>query len=75
MNPSEKFVRFAAECEAMARSMQARKSKSVWMQMAERWLRCAALYEREALAARDAHLVKRRRAPADKWAQQEAGAN
>jgi hypothetical protein len=75
MNPSEKFVKFAAECELMAKSTQTRESKSVWMLMAERWLRCAELYDREASAARDAHLAKRRRAPADKWAQEEARAN
>jgi hypothetical protein len=75
MNPSEKFVRFAAECELMAKSMQTRESKSVWMLMAERWLRCAALYNRKVSAAREAHLAKRRRASADKWAQEEAGPN
>ena len=75
MNPSEKFVRFAAECELMAKSTHIRESKSVWMLMAERWLRCAALYDREASAARDADLAKRRRAPADNWTQHKAGPN
>jgi hypothetical protein len=33
----------------MAKSTHSRESKSVWMLMAERWLRCAELYDREAL--------------------------
>jgi hypothetical protein len=43
----EHFQRFAAECEAMARGTRNPKDKEVWMGLAQRWLRCAALVEHE----------------------------
>jgi hypothetical protein len=48
----EQFQRFAAECEAMANGTRNRKDKEVWMGLAQRWLRCAALMEREEADAR-----------------------
>ena len=39
--------RFAAECEAMAKGTRDPRNKEVWRGLAERWLRCAALVERE----------------------------
>jgi len=39
--------RFAAECEAMAKGTRDSRNKEVWMGLAQRWLRCAALIERE----------------------------
>ncbi len=43
----EHFQRFAAECEAMANGTRNPKDKEVWMGLAQRWLRCAALAEQE----------------------------
>jgi hypothetical protein len=43
----EHFERFAAECEAMADGTRNPLEKELWMGLAERWLRCAALMERE----------------------------
>ena len=43
----EHFQRFAAECEAMAYKTRSPKDKEVWIRLAERWRRCAALMERE----------------------------
>ena len=43
----EHFQRFAAECEAMADGTRNPLEKELWMGLAERWLRCAALMERE----------------------------
>ena len=43
MNPSEKFLRFAAECEAMAKFARSRESKATWARLAARWIRCAEL--------------------------------
>jgi hypothetical protein len=43
----EDFQRFAAECETMANSTQNPEDKEVWIGLAQRWLRCAALMERE----------------------------
>ncbi len=45
MNPSEKFLRFAAECEAMAKSARSPESKATWNRLAVRWVRCAELTE------------------------------
>jgi len=39
--------RFAAECEAMAKGTRDQRDKQVWKGLADRWLRCAALIERE----------------------------
>ena len=43
----EHFHRFAAECEAMADGTRNQKDKEVWMGLAQRWLKCAALMEQE----------------------------
>jgi hypothetical protein len=69
MNPSEKFIRFAAECELMAKFTHNPENKTVWTRMAERWLRCAQLYERESSAVHSASHAKRRRMPAQSWPQ------
>jgi hypothetical protein len=45
MDPSERFLRFAAECELMAKFTHSPENKTVWTRMAERWVRCARLYE------------------------------
>jgi hypothetical protein len=64
MNPSESFVRFAAECELMAKSTHISENKIVWIRMAERWRRCAELNDHKTSAAHDANLAKRHRTPA-----------
>ena len=56
MNPSEKCVMLAAECERMAELTHTPESKCVWIRMAERWLQCAQLHDREASAAHLASL-------------------
>ena len=43
MNTSEKFLRFAAECEFMAEFTHNPENKTVWSEMAERWIHCAEL--------------------------------
>jgi hypothetical protein len=64
MDPSEKFVKFAVECERMAKFTHTPEDISLWKQMAQRWIRCAELYDGETSAAHYAHLAKRRRTPA-----------
>ena len=39
--------RFAAVCEAMAKGTRDPRDRQVWRGLAERWLRCAALIERD----------------------------
>jgi hypothetical protein len=64
MDASDRFLRFAAECELMAKGSQDAKNKTVWRSIAERWTRCAELVERQNSSAQDARSMKRRRKPA-----------
>jgi hypothetical protein len=62
MDPSEKFQRFAAECERMAKFTHSPENRTIWTRMAERWMRCAELYERQSSAVHAAGSAKRHRA-------------
>jgi hypothetical protein len=61
-DPAEKFLRFAAECELMAKFTRSRENKTIWTRMAERWVRCARLYDRRGAPVHSA--PRRHRAPA-----------
>jgi hypothetical protein len=58
MEASERFLRFAAECELMAKATRNPKNKTVWRGIAERWTRCAELVERQNSLAKDARSMK-----------------
>jgi hypothetical protein len=62
MNMSEDFERRASECELMAKLTRTRENRAVWIRLAERWLRCARLIDRQTSAVHDANLAKRDRA-------------
>jgi hypothetical protein len=47
MSASERFLKFAAECELMAKFTPSPENKVTWHRMAERWVRCAEVYERQ----------------------------
>ena len=64
MDPSEKFLRFAAECELMAKFTHSRENRAVWTRMAERWLRCAQLYDVAGAPKRSNAAARRHRVPA-----------
>jgi len=68
MNTSEKFLRFAAECKFMAKLTRNPESKTVWSHMAERWLRCAELCDRQSSAAHYGSSTKRHRKTTPSWA-------
>jgi hypothetical protein len=68
MNPSEKFMRFAAECEHMAKFTRSPENRTVWIRMAERWMRCAQLYDRESSAVHSASVARRHRPANHGWA-------
>ena len=68
MNTSEKFLRFAAECEFMAQFTHNPKNKSVWSDMAERWLRCAELFDRQSSSAHYGNSTKRHQKSTRTWA-------
>jgi hypothetical protein len=47
MDTTDQFLRFAAECEVMAKFTRSAENKAVWNGLAQRWLRCAELMEQE----------------------------
>jgi hypothetical protein len=53
MNPSEEFLKHAAECELMAKFTRDPQSRATWNHMAQRWVRCAELFDKQSLAAHD----------------------
>jgi hypothetical protein len=61
MNPSEEFLRHAADCEQMAKFTRDPASRATWIRMAERWLQCAETFKIQSSAA---HPAKRHRKPA-----------
>ena len=68
MNTAERFLRFAAECEAMAKFTHSRENKTVWHQLAERWLRIADLIERQNTLFDADRSMKRHRKRVHSWA-------
>ena len=61
MDVSERFLRFAAECELMAKFTRSRENRTVWRRMAERWIRCAHLIDEQSIAARGVGSMKQHR--------------
>jgi hypothetical protein len=47
MLTSDRFVRFAAECESMAKFTHSRENRMAWNRIAERWMRCAELIDKQ----------------------------
>jgi hypothetical protein len=66
MNPSEEFLRHAADCQQMAKFSRDAASKETWNRMAERWLSCAERFNNEIAAAHRQPVKRphRRSAPA-----------
>jgi hypothetical protein len=58
MNTSEKFLRFAAECEVMAKFTRSAESRATWTRLAERWIRCAEMVERNGMASHRHRITK-----------------
>jgi hypothetical protein len=54
MNPSEEFLRHAADCQRMAKFTRDPASRATWNRMAERWQHCAEVFDRQRAAARPA---------------------
>jgi hypothetical protein len=47
MNTADRFLRFAAECEVMAKISRSRENRTVWSGLAQRWQRCAELLDHQ----------------------------
>jgi hypothetical protein len=61
MTPSEQFLKYAADCNAMAIMSGDPQSQPVWRSLAERWARCAEWAEKQRLAAEKLYAHKRDR--------------
>jgi hypothetical protein len=64
MSASEKFLRFAAECETMADLARDRESRLVWQAFAARWNRYAQTVESKSAKAHTERMTRQRRRPA-----------
>jgi hypothetical protein len=62
MHATDRFLRFAAECEVMAKFTRNPQDKAVWNGLAQRWLRCAELMDQEHASMHRAATAKRQRA-------------
>jgi chorismate-pyruvate lyase len=68
MDPAERFLRFAAECELMAKLTRNPENRLVWTRMAERWVRCARLHGDRNAVVHAGRLARPHRAPAQSLA-------
>ena len=68
MDVSREFLRFAAECEVMAKMARDKENKLVWRRLADRWLRCSHLIDDQLSTANYDSLKKRDGKPARRWA-------
>jgi hypothetical protein len=59
MDATNKFSRFAAECEDMAKNVRGDDEKSAWHNLAQRWRQCAKANEIRGAALLDA--IRRRK--------------
>ena len=67
MHTSDRFLKFAAECEAMAKFSHSPENKTVWRRLAERWLRMADLVGRQNKLADAVGRMKRHRKRSPGW--------
>jgi hypothetical protein len=67
MSASERLLRFGAECEVMAKFTSSPENKIAWHRMAERWIQCGELYERQETLAHAVVPKTRHRRSEDNW--------
>jgi hypothetical protein len=63
MNTYDRFLRFAAECEIMAKFTHSRENKVIWNRLAQRWLRCAELMAQHDTLGHRGTAARRQRTP------------
>jgi len=61
MNPSEEFLRHAADCAQMAKFTRDPASKATWTRMAERWRQCAEAFKHQSAMAHSRPSKRNRR--------------
>jgi hypothetical protein len=67
MNPSDEFLKHAAECQKMAKFTRDPESKATWSRMAARWIDCAERFKSQREAAHRSPPRRHRRMVED-WA-------
>jgi len=67
MNPSDEFLKHAAECNKMAKFTRDPESKATWSRMAARWIDCAERFKSQSQAAHRSS-PRRHRHIAEDWA-------
>jgi hypothetical protein len=67
MNPSEEFLKHAADCQQMAKFTRDSESRATWNRMAQRWIDCAERFKNQSQAI--ARTPPKRRRPAEDWTQ------
>jgi hypothetical protein len=66
IDPTDEFLKHAADCEQMAKFARDPASKATWKRMADRWLQCAERAKSPSVAARRQMAAKRHPVPG--WA-------
>ena len=59
INPSDEFMKQAAECQRMAKATRNPANKATWNRMAERWLQCAERAKNQTITTRPRTLQRR----------------
>jgi hypothetical protein len=67
MNPSDEFLKHAAECQKMAKFTRDPESKATWSRLAARWIDCAERFKSQSEGAHR-RPPRRRRRMAEDWA-------
>ncbi len=76
MITADEVLKFAADCEGMAKVSRSKEDRSVWMGLAQRWVRCAELMNEETRLSDRKKLEKRQRSNShhDRWSRRTAQA-
>ncbi len=59
MHTSDRFLKFAAECQVMAKFSPSSENRAVWRGLAQRWIRCAELMDHQDLENHSRRSLKR----------------
>jgi hypothetical protein len=62
MITADEVLKFAADCKRMAKVSRSKENKSVWIGLAQRWVRCAELMNEQTRLLDQRKLEKRQRA-------------
>jgi hypothetical protein len=72
MNPSEEFLKHAADCQQMSKFTRDPESKATWSRMAQRWIDCAERFKNQSQAVARTP-PKRHHRRAEDWRQHQSG--